>query len=146
MIRIVTRLLTALVVLILCRIDAARAVPSFAAQTGQPCAACHVGAFGPQLTPFGRTFKIGGYTQQGGDGLAAQIPLSAMVLGSFTSTSQRYPAGTQPQHYDTNNNPALDQISIFLAGRISDTAGGFVQGTYSDVNNAFHLDQVDVRP
>jgi len=29
----------------------AHAVPSFAAQTGQPCTACHVGAFGPQLTP-----------------------------------------------------------------------------------------------
>ena len=27
----------------------ARALPSFAAQTGQPCTACHVGAFGPQL-------------------------------------------------------------------------------------------------
>ena len=38
----------------------AEAVPSFASQTGQPCTACHVGAFGPQLTPFGRAFKIGG--------------------------------------------------------------------------------------
>ena len=32
---------------------AARAVPAFAVQTGQPCQACHVGGFGPQLTPFG---------------------------------------------------------------------------------------------
>ncbi len=121
----------------------ARAVPSFAAQTGQPCATCHVGAFGPQLTPFGRAFKIGGYTQQGGDGLASRIPLSAMVLGSFNNTGSSQPA---PQHYDTNNNVALDQISVFLAGRVSDHTGGFVQGTYSDINNAFHLDQVDVRP
>ena len=30
------------------------AVPSFAQQTGQPCAACHVGAFGPQLKAYGR--------------------------------------------------------------------------------------------
>ena len=44
----------------------AAALPSFAAQTGQPCVACHVGGFGPQLTPFGEIFKITGYTQQGG--------------------------------------------------------------------------------
>jgi hypothetical protein len=31
--------------------EPALAVPSFAIQTGQPCAACHIGAFGPQLTP-----------------------------------------------------------------------------------------------
>ncbi len=40
----------------------AHALPSFARQTGEECAACHVGAFGPQLTPHGQKFKIGGYT------------------------------------------------------------------------------------
>ena len=38
---------------------AAHALPSFARQTGQECAACHVGAYGPQLTPYGVAFKIG---------------------------------------------------------------------------------------
>ena len=36
----------------------AQALPAFATQTGQPCQACHVGGLGPQLTPFGRNFKI----------------------------------------------------------------------------------------
>jgi hypothetical protein len=108
----------------------AAAVPSFAAQTGQPCAACHVGAFGPQLTPFGRAFKIGGYTQTGGEGTAAQVPLAAMVLGSFTNTSASQPE--PPTHgFARNNNFALDQVSLFLAGRVTDNLGGFVQGTYS---------------
>jgi hypothetical protein len=40
----------------------AQAVPNYAQQTGQPCTACHIGAYGPQLTAFGRAFKIGGYT------------------------------------------------------------------------------------
>ena len=66
---------------------AAQAVPDLASQTGQPCTVCHVGAFGPQLTPYGRAFKIGGYTQTGGEGLAAQIPLSLMVQTSFNRTS-----------------------------------------------------------
>ena len=47
----------------------AYAVPAFAQQTGQPCTTCHIGSFGPQLTPFGRAFKIGGYTQTGGEEL-----------------------------------------------------------------------------
>jgi hypothetical protein len=51
------------------------ALPSFAAQTGQPCTACHIGGFGPQLTPLGRAFKIGGYTQRGGEGWESYVPL-----------------------------------------------------------------------
>ena len=39
----------------------AHAVPSFARQTGMNCVACHVGSFGPQLTAFGRSFKLNGY-------------------------------------------------------------------------------------
>lgn len=51
----------------------AYALPSFARQTGAACADCHVGAFGPQLTPFGMKFKMEGYTQGGGQG--PNIPL-----------------------------------------------------------------------
>ena len=35
------------------------AVPSYARQTGMACAACHT-VF-PELTPFGREFKLNGY-------------------------------------------------------------------------------------
>jgi hypothetical protein len=42
----------------------ARALPSYARQTGQPCGACHTDFAG--LTPYGRRFKIGGYTFGGG--------------------------------------------------------------------------------
>ncbi len=38
------------------------ALPSFARQTGQKCAACHVNGAWPQLTPWGRFFKLSGYT------------------------------------------------------------------------------------
>ena len=67
-------------------IPPAQAVPNFASQTGQPCTACHIGGYGPQLTPLGRAFKIGGYTQRGGEGWESYVPLSAMVLTSFTNT------------------------------------------------------------
>ncbi|MBV9564395.1 MAG: hypothetical protein JOY90_28735, partial [Bradyrhizobium sp.] len=38
----------------------ASALPSYARQTGLGCGVCHTEF--PQLTPFGRRFKIGGYT------------------------------------------------------------------------------------
>ncbi len=42
----------------------ANALPSFARQTGQPCGTCHTDF--PGLTPFGRRFKLLGYTTGGG--------------------------------------------------------------------------------
>ena len=41
----------------------AEALPSYARQTGQECAACHNGF--PELTPYGRLFKLNGYTFSG---------------------------------------------------------------------------------
>jgi hypothetical protein len=126
-----------------CRADA---VPAFAQQTGEPCVTCHVGAFGPQLTPFGRAFKIGGYTQRGGEGWQSYIPLAATVLTSFTHTDTSVPAEQITHHFNDNNNFALDQVSAFLAGGIGNHSGGFVQFTYSDIPNASHLDNTDLRP
>lgn len=123
---------------------AAQAVPSFALQTGQPCAACHLGAFGPQLTAFGRAFKIGGYTQTGGQGWQAAVPVSLMLLGSYTDT-QKGQGAPASEHYGANGNFAMDQISLFLAGRITDNAGAMVQGTFSGISSNFHLDNSDIR-
>src|ERR1700731_1279737 len=37
-----------------------KAVPRYSRQTGLPCPSCHYAP--PELTPFGRTFKLEGYT------------------------------------------------------------------------------------
>src|SRR5689334_7600067 len=66
--RVVACLLAALGALLL-RAGPAAAVPSFSRQTGQPCSLCHIGSFGPQLTEYGREFKVTGYTLTGGEGL-----------------------------------------------------------------------------
>jgi hypothetical protein len=124
----------------------AQAVPDLASQTGQPCTACHIGAYGPQLTPYGRAFKIGGYTQAGGEGVASKIPLSLMVISSFTNTSTAVPDDQIAHHYAANNNFSLDQVSAFIAGRVTDYTGGFIQLTYSPVDNTSHVDNTDLRP
>jgi hypothetical protein len=124
----------------------AKAIPAFASQTGQPCTACHVGAYGPQLTPLGRAFKIGGYTQRGGEGWQSYVPLSAMVVTSFTNTGSAVPPDAVVHHYNHNNNIALDAVSTFLGGGIGEHTGGLVQFTYSIIPNASKLDNTDLRP
>ena len=117
----------------------ARAVPAFARQTAEPCQVCHVGGFGPQLTPYGRNFKIHGYTQR----TSHNNPLAVMVIASYLNTQKSQsppPAGFAP-----NNNWAVDQVSLFLAGGWGDHFGAFVQGTWDGVANQFHWDQTDLR-
>lgn len=126
--------------------DPAQAVPSFAGQTGLPCVACHIGAYGPQLTSLGRDFKISGYTRTGGEGLASQIPLAVMALGSFNNLEKAVPDGTQEHRYGTNNNVNFDQLSLFLATNIGEHSGIFAQGTVENNFSAVSLDNVDIRP
>ncbi len=117
----------------------ARAVPAFAEQTGQPCKACHVGGFGPELTPFGREFKLGGYTLR----THASIPISAMAIASFTHTNKdQVPP---PEHLDENDNFVLDQASVFVAGGLGEHLGGFAQFTYDGVGRATSWDNLDLR-
>ena len=128
-------------VLLLCP-DGARAVPSFAEQTGQPCAACHVGAFGPQLTKFGRDFKLNGYVAS--DGKKHGLPLAVTTQLSFTHTNNDQPGPAAPD-FAPNNNFAMDQASLYYAGRIASHVGGFIQVTYDGVARQLHIDNADVR-
>ena len=72
----------------------ARAVPAFAEQTGQPCAACHVGAFGPQLKQYGRDFKLNGYVAT--DGKSHGLPFAVSIQASFTHTNHAQPGPAAP--------------------------------------------------
>jgi hypothetical protein len=119
----------------------AAAVPAFAVQTGQPCVGCHVGGFGPQLTPFGREFKLGGYTLRTN---SFNVPLSAMAVASYINTQKGQPSPPASSFRD-NDNFALDQASLFLAGGLGQHFGGFVQATYDGVARAFHWDSTDLR-
>ncbi|VWB96865.1 cytochrome c [Burkholderia lata] len=58
----------------------AMAIPAFARQTGLACVACHVSF--PELTPFGRFFKLTAYTLSN----KWTIPLAGMVQISQTNT------------------------------------------------------------
>ena len=117
----------------------ASAVPAFAQQTGQPCKSCHVGGFGPELTPFGREFKLGGYTLRA----HASIPLAAMAIASLTHTHKDQDPPTE--HLNRNNNVVLDEAAVFLAGGMGNHFGGFSEVTYEGVDRHFSWDNLDVR-
>lgn len=117
------------------------AVPSFARQTGSDCAACHVGAFGPQLTPFGIKFKMGGYVDS--DGKDGKAPLSGMVVANATRTAKD--ASEAVPSFKTNDNVAMQELSLFLAGKLTNNVGAFAQVTYSGIEKKTALDQFDLR-
>lgn len=118
----------------------AQALPTFAEQTGQDCKSCHVGGFGPQLTAFGREFKLRGYTLR----IKNSIPLSAMAVASYVATKK---AQDEPptDHSKRNHNLAFDEGSIFLAGGIGSHLGGFAQVTYDGADEAWAWDNLDLR-
>jgi hypothetical protein len=120
----------------------ALALPSFAIQTAQPCAACHIGAFGPQLTPYGRDFKLHGYTAN--DGKDHGLPLAFAVQTSFTHTQEPQPGGAAPG-FKPNDNFAIDQLSIYYAGLIAPKLGAFVELNYDGVAQQAALNNVDIR-
>jgi hypothetical protein len=69
-------------------IPPANALPSFARQTGQPCGTCHTDY--PGLTPYGRLFKLGGYTAGGGPFRSTLFPSQndpTKALGAYAKKS-----------------------------------------------------------
>jgi len=119
----------------------AYAIPSYARQTGAECSACHT--VYPQLTAFGRQFKMSGYTDGDSD-LALHKKISAWLQASFTHTAKDQTADAAPGFSD-NDNFALDQASLFFGGRIVDHVGAFVQGTYDGIGKEWVWDNVDIR-
>ncbi|MHB1232716.1 MAG: cytochrome C [Burkholderiales bacterium] len=101
----------------------AQALPAFARQTGQNCVACHAGGQFPELTPYGRIFKLTGYTIG-----ERTIPLSAMAV----LTANKVKVNDQTQGHTQDGTLAFNTASLFIAGKISDKTGGFAQITYNN--------------
>jgi hypothetical protein len=133
------------------------AVPSFARQTGMTCAACHT-VF-PELTPFGREFKLNGYVLDnikqvtGIDTSGAQTlainsipPISLMLQVSYTHTGSPLPDSAITGALAKDGDLLFpQQVSLFYAGKIADELGGFIQLTYDGAEDHFGFDNTDIR-
>jgi hypothetical protein len=107
----------------------ADALPSFARQTGQRCGACHIGGNWPQLTPWGRFFKLAGYTA--GKPLVDKEGFHYLPMGALGQVGANWAA--QPN--DSQGNPVITQNGLpeaygFTAefgSKITDFAGIFYE-------------------
>jgi len=132
-------------------VNNAHSLPSFARQTGMSCNACHT--VWPELTPFGRTFKLGGYTFSTASGSEPyRPPIAAMFQASATFLQKNngiLTDGVAP--FDNATDSTTDKInfpqqaSIFYGGRIVDHFGAFSQLTYDGTANDIALDLTDIR-
>jgi hypothetical protein len=109
---------------------AAEAVPAYARQTGQNCVACHVSF--PELTPYGRWFKLSGYTI----GVRQALPVAMMAQAGATSIKNNDDgSGTGTLVTARNRTFAFGGASVFVAGKATDNLGGFIQWTYEQGYN-----------
>ena len=128
----------------------AHAVPSYSRQTGLSCSTCHYAP--PELTPFGRKFKLEGYTfttksqvsddkkdHNSGLHLLESFPLSVLFDTSYTATKSPQP-GTQNGNFEFPQD-----ASLFLAGAWGSHVGSFLQVTYHSQGDHFTWDNTDVR-
>ncbi|HYA60266.1 MAG TPA: hypothetical protein VED85_07895, partial [Burkholderiaceae bacterium] len=106
-----------------------QAIPLFARQTGHNCQACHMSY--PELTAYGREFKLNGYTF----GEAQPLPLAVAVMAEYDSVADNVlHNGTSPTGVNCTacNHSTLIQYSVFFGGKITDNLGFFGQGTAGD--------------
>jgi len=128
---------------------AADALPLFARQTGQNCVACHTGGQFPELTPYGRMFKLTGYTIG-----ERTTPLSAMVLASSSRVANTSKSDDPASDFQKNGEALVATASVFLGGKVTDNIGAFAQVTYDPyasqgADGSFHghsaADNIDLR-
>jgi hypothetical protein len=134
-----------------------QAVPSFARQTGVACQGCHT-VF-PELTPFGRAFKLNGYqidnlpqvqgisSSKEYELLLNQVPpLSMMFQTSYTKTKQPLPDSAVPGANAQDGQVLFpQQASLFYAGRVAPELGAFIQITYDSASGVVHWDNSEIR-
>jgi hypothetical protein len=120
-----------------CCVLPARAVPSFARQTGLDCFTCHVSW--PELTPTGRQFKLNGYTL----GPRLTFPVAGMVQLSYSQTHKTGPDFKQT--FPQDRQAVIQQVSLFYNGKLSDHVGIFSQFTYDGIEHHTSIDNVDLR-
>ena len=127
----------------------AQAIPAFNRQTGQNCVACHAGGQFPELTPYGRLFKMTGYTIG-----ERALPISAMAVASLSKVANTSKSDDPGADFQKNNRVILATASLLLGGKVTDNIGAFAQITYDpyatqDANGNFHghsnADNIDIR-
>jgi hypothetical protein len=137
----------------------AQAIPPFARQTGLACEACHTAP--PELTAFGRRFKLNGYTlttrpplvndiddQKRNTLWLTDLPGIAVLAQIGYDHYDRAPPDTgqpYPAHGQSDSFQFPDQFSLVYAGAVSDKVGAWLQLTYNGQSGGVGVDNIDIR-
>lgn len=125
----------------------AHAVPSFGRQTGLECEACHT--VYPQLTPFGRRFKLGGYSMSTPKPADApffdKIPLAALLQVSRTATRNTGTGGASGEDFPRDRDTLVQAAGFYYGGRITDRSGALIQYSYDGVERKWAMEMFDAR-
>jgi hypothetical protein len=105
----------------------AQAVPSFARQTGQNCVSCHAGGQFPELTPYGRMFKMTGYTIG-----SRAMPLAVMGVVNYAKVADTSKSDDPAADFQKDGSAVFSSGSLFIAGKITDNIGLFSQISYDN--------------
>jgi hypothetical protein len=105
----------------------AQAVPAFNRQMGQNCLACHAGGQFPELTPYGRMFKLTAYTIG-----ERAMPLSMMGGVIYAKVRDATKTDDPTADFQKNGAPLIASGSLFIAGKVTENTGMFTQITYDN--------------
>ena len=117
----------------------AQALPSYARQTGQPCGTCHTDFAG--LTPYGRLFKINGYTAGGGPFRPTLFPGSDYNDGRYIPPLLAKSLSNPPPPPEDSSKIWVPPISAMATFGLTNTQAplstliGSNTAPYSDNNN-----------
>ena len=127
--------------------SSANAVPSMGRQTGMQCAGCHT-VF-PELTPFGRQFKLRGFsmsTPKADDApFYDKIPISGLLQVSRTATKNTSTDGATPDSFPRDRGTIIQAGGIYYGGKITEKSGALIQYSYSGVERKWAMEMVDIR-
>ena len=134
-------------VLLLSLSPVAEAIPSMARQTGMQCASCHT-VF-PELTPFGRQFKLRGYSlsapKPDDASWLSQLPVSGLLQVSRTSTRNTETPGAMPDSFPRDRQVIVQAAGIYYGGKITEKSGALIQYNYDGIERRWGMEMFDAR-
>ncbi|WP_157385852.1 hypothetical protein [Methylosarcina fibrata] len=118
------------------------AVPSMGRQTGMQCSSCHT-VF-PELTPFGRQFKLRGFSQKAPNvKFPASLPISALLQVSWVSTQKT--KNTDPENFPHNDEVIPQAVGLYYGGKITKKSGALIQASYDGIEDKVVVEMFDAR-
>ena len=133
--------------MLLLAVTNAHAVPSMGRQTGYECSKCHT--VYPELTPYGRAFKLGGFTNSSAKWdekpLIERLPVSAVLQASRTSTSDIAAGGASADEFPQDRKTIVQAAGLYWGGKVTDNIGALIQYNYDGIEKKWGMEMFDAR-